>query len=157
MRDLKRLNINVGGNPVRSLPPSENMVEEFQNKYSIKLPSDYLTLLNFSNGGHPELDTVKPSEGSDVSPKSIDHFLRLDGNKDDSESIWKAMDDWTPIIGRKMLVFAFDPGGNPFFIDTETTNEPVKYCLHDAGFNVVKVSSSFHKFIDSLEKNGEYI
>ncbi|HEX8223319.1 MAG TPA: SMI1/KNR4 family protein [Allosphingosinicella sp.] len=60
MRNLAELNLNDGGRPVDRAPPSAKAIAEFEREFSVSLPEEYIRLLTFSNGGHPELDTIAP-------------------------------------------------------------------------------------------------
>ena len=60
MRDLSELNINDGGEQVQRSAPARDVVEAFQAQFDVALPLDYLRLLSYSNGGHPELDSIEP-------------------------------------------------------------------------------------------------
>ncbi len=60
MRNLSELNINERGKPVGRVAPSDRMIDAFESHFGLKLPTDYIILLRYANGGHPELDSFEP-------------------------------------------------------------------------------------------------
>ena len=78
MRDLTELNINKYGERVTRPAPSHDVINEFQVRYGITLPEDYLTLLRHSNGGRPELDSIEPIGRHGAARKAVNRFYYLD-------------------------------------------------------------------------------
>jgi SMI1 / KNR4 family (SUKH-1) len=150
MRDLSELNINEGGEPVRRPAPAEGMIQAFQAHFEILLPPDYLILLRHSNGGHPELDTIKPVGRPGTSEWAVSKFYHLDGDKTSHTSLWAAMAEWRRVLGNTALVFAADGGGNQFFLDLKTSPPVVKVCVHDENFLSLEIAPSLEAFIDGL-------
>jgi hypothetical protein len=157
MRDLSELNINVGGKRVERAVPSDEQVREFQEHFDITLPSEYLRLLRYSNGGHPELNSIQPAGRPEATRWAIDKFYYLSSDRNSDETLWGAMDVWRAILGKNALPFAEDGGGNQFFLDLRTSPAPVKVCVHDEGFSTIEVAPSFDVFIDMLSADPDMI
>lgn len=153
MRNLKELEINEGGKPVTRPPPSVQMIQEFEHAYGIKLPHDLVSLLCFSNGGHPQLNAVNGRDGE----FALDTFYHLTDENHETESLWYAMKHWLPALGTNAIPFGNDGGGNQFFIDLSTGKEEVKICLHNFGMKTKLVANSFSEFIDSLDVDPDLI
>jgi hypothetical protein len=110
-----------------------------------------------SNGGHPELDTIKPMGRTDVEEWGVNHFLYLNEDRDGTESLWMETKYWQSILGEKQIPIAEDGGGNAFVFDLVATPPRVVVCIHDEDFALVELASSFVDFIDRLELNPDYI
>lgn len=157
MRDFAELNINEGGMRVQRDPPSQKIICEFEQHYGLTLPADYLALLRFSNGGHPELDSFKPKDWPAVSSWAVNAFFFLNEDKNSWESLWKETKEWRHILGEKMLPFAANGGGSPFVLDLTASPAAVKACVHDENFLIVDLAPTFEAFIDGLHINPDYI
>lgn len=157
MRNLVELNINEGGEAVRRAPPSPEIISAFEREFNVSLPSEYLELLMYSNGGHPELDTIKPMGRTDIDDWGVNHFCYLDEDREGVESLWVETKYWRPILGEKQIPFAADGGGNPFILDLVATPSRVVGCLVDEDFALVELAASFEEFIDRLELDQDYI
>lgn len=153
IRDLKELNINEGGGGVKRLPPTDADFISFEQKTGLRVPSGLRCLLMFSNGGGPELNTVRGTSGM----FSLDSFFHLTSDDFGTESMWYAVKHWRPILGGAALPFAQDGGGNQFFLDLAAYPPAVKLCLHDESMRVLNVSSNFEEFINSLELDPDMI
>ena len=147
MRNLAELNINEGGRTVSRGLPTARALEQLESEFGLALPTGLRELLEFANGGHPELDAVDGESGD----YAVNQFYHLVENDHGTESIWYAVEHWQPVLGRSALPFANDAGGNQFFLDMSSTPPPVKLCLHAHGFRVVDVAPTFEAFIDSLQ------
>ena len=152
MRDLAELNLNEGGKPVRRPPPSTPQIAQFQSEFKIAVPDEYLTLLAYSNGGHPELDAFLPDGVPDQRYCcSVNHFYHLtDDREGDLRSLWWAQRSFRPILGEDAFVFAADGGGNQFFLDLAKIPGPVNVWFHDEKDLVVRLAANFEAFIDGL-------
>lgn len=157
MRDLAELNINERGKPVSREAPSPEAVVAFEREFNTTLPADYRAFLRYSNGGHPELDSIAPIGRPGVARRSVDHFYYLNDDRAGNNSLWVAMRTWRVVLGDKAIPFAEDGGGNPFFLDLDTHPPKVRTCLHDENFTVVDIAPSFVEFIDSLVSDPEMI
>ena len=155
MRNLRELNINEGGKRVNRPSPSNELIRAFEACYGITLPEDYVKLLRYSNGGHPELDTIAPIGRPGASPWAVNHFCHLSEDRTSAESLWAAMEEWRPVLGNKALPIAEEGGGNPFFLDLATPAAAVKGCIHDDNFAVVELAPSFQAFIDGLSLDSD--
>ena len=152
MRDLTELNINEGGEPVRRPPPSDAAIAAFEAELGMPLPDELKILLRFSNGGHPELDTVDGGEGE----FAVSRFFHLTEEDRGTESLWYALEEWRPIVGVDYIPFARTGGGDPFMLDVSETPPSVNICLHNEDMDIYEVSPSFEVFIDSLAINPNY-
>lgn len=150
MRDLTELNLNIGGLAVVNPAPSGQEVLEFEREFDVKLPSDYISLLRYSNGGHPELSLVRiPETGTEW---EISWFYHLNGDRNDSESLWFATSEWMKVLGVGRVPFARDDGGNQFFLDLRSGSTNVGLCIHDEDFRLVFVATDFAQLIDHLTR-----
>lgn len=157
MRDLSELNINEGGRPVNRSAPSNETVSAFQSQFGLTLPEDYLRLLHYSNGGHPELDSIQPVDRPEAARWAVNRFYHLDEDKTSKTSLWEAMNRWRGILGKEALPFAADGGGNQFFLDLKVSPPAVKVCVHDDNCSIVNVAPSFEIFIDGLSVDPDMI
>ena len=157
MRDLAELNINYGGRRIERAPPSPDIIAAFEIEFDVDLPTDYIRLLNYSNGGHPELDSIAPMGRTDIAMRSIDHFFYLNEEKEGPESLWSVARAWRSTLGEKLVPIATDGGGNPFVIDMTATPPKILVCLHDEDFALVEIARTFVDFIDRLEVDPDMI
>jgi len=153
MRDLKELNINDGGRPVKRPPPTDADFLFFEQNTGLLVPPDLRCLLMFSNGGGPELDAVGGASGA----FSIDTFFHLTSDDFGTESMWYAVKHWRPILGDFALPFGQDGGGNQFFLDLSVDPPRVNLCLHDESMRILNISASFEEFVNSLELDPDMI
>jgi hypothetical protein len=151
VRNLSELNINERGKPVGRAAPAQSVIDAIESRFGLKLPADYVALLRYANGGHPEVDSIKPAGRPGAARWAVNRFYHLDDDRDSSSSLWAATETWQRILGKHALQFASDGGGNPFFLDLTKTPPSVKVCVHDEGFRAVDLAPSFEAFIDGLE------
>ena len=152
MRNLEELNINEGGAPPQRAAPAVAAITAFEKKFGLRLPDDLKLLLNFANGGHPELDAVGGAEGQ----FGVSRFYHLDDHDHGSESLWYATEHWRPILGKDALPFAFDGGNKQFFLDLAVCPPAVKLWVGDE-LRAVDIAPSFEQFIDSLDMDPDMI
>ena len=151
------ININEGGMPVDRSAPTEKEIKLYEESFSIKLPLDYIKLLNYSNGGHPQLDSFVPVGHSENNRWAIDTFYYLsESNKDDHNNIWRVTKEWRNYIGIENIPIGRDAGGNQIFIDN-SSNGSVFLCIHDENFKKVEIAKSLNHFIDLLEEDPDMI
>jgi SMI1 / KNR4 family (SUKH-1) len=157
MRSLSELKINEGGKPVRRVAPSDRVINGFESHFGLKLPTEYVALLQHANGGHPEVDSIEPVGRPGTAGWAVSRFYHLDDDKGSPESLWAATEIWQRVLGKDALPFASDGGGNQFFLDLKTTPASVKVCVHDEGFRAVDLAPSFEVFIDGLAVDPDMI
>jgi hypothetical protein len=157
MRDLSELKMNDRGRPVKRSPPTEESINAFERHFNVTLPMEYISLLKFSNGGHPELDSIEPIGRPGAAGRSVDHFYHLDKDTTSISSLWTAMQTWISVLGEKRVPFAVDGGGNPFVLDLSSTPPSVKACLHDENYIIIDLAPTFASFIDALRADPDMI
>jgi len=157
MRALHELKINEGGRPIARPAPSDADISAFESHFGVRLPDEYVQLLRYSNGGHPELDSIQPAGRPEAERWSVGHFYYLSPDHTGTRSLWRAVETWRPILGERALVFAADGGGNQFFLDLSKSPAPVAVCVHDESFAVVSLTSSFAQFVDALSTDPDMI
>lgn len=150
MRNLAELNINEGGKPVGRLAPSMEAINKFQAYFGLILPEEYIRLLRFSNGGHPELDSIEPVNRPGAARWSVNRFYHLNEDRTSAASLWAATEKWRTWLGNDALPFAEDGGGNQFFIDFKVSPPAIKVCIHDESFSIIDITPSLEAFIDAL-------
>ena len=160
MRDLSELNINEGGSPVTRPRPAPSQIAFVEDLVGAELPSSYIALLMFSNGGCPELDTfyVETVEGS-RQPWAIDRFFHVFSDLDSTENVvWSYRHRWSS-ARRAILPIGRDGGGNLICLDlTEPAAGRVVLWVHDVpGYLLLPVADSFEEFIDALTVNPDYV
>jgi hypothetical protein len=157
MRNLAELNINEEGQPVRRDAPSPAIVREFETEFGVSLPEAYLTLLRHANGGHPQLDSVEPMDNPKTGRWAVNWFYHLDRDEASATSLWAAMRQWRPVLGKEAVPIASDGGGNQFFLDLHTNPPRVKVCVHDEQFSIVDIAPAFEVFIERLAQDPDMI
>lgn len=157
MRDFQELNINEHGKRVSRDGPSVAVILAFEQEFGVQIPQEYIRLMDHSNGGHPELNSIEPMGRSDIASRSIDHFYYLDDDREGAASLWSATKAWHSILGKNYLPFAVDGGGNPFVFDLTAMPHAIKACLHDEQFALVDMAKSFDQFIDALKLDPDMI
>ena len=153
MRTLSELNLNEGGRPVTRTPPSDRDFAAFEAEYRITIPPPLKTLLRFSNGGHPELNSFATSGSS----FAINELYHLTVSEKGPGSLWYSTKNWGPVLGPNTLAFADDAGGNQFFLDLNDTPASVWICMHDQDMRRIKLASSLEAFVDDLSTDDDMI
>lgn len=156
MRDITELGLNIGGNPVLRLPPSDAMIEAFEGQYELRLPKSYINFLKHTNGGCPELDSFRPANNSFDTKWTIDRFYFLSNEKTSFDCLWFKKEEWSSILGKHAIPIGRDGGGNQIYIDLKE-NGAIMLCIHDEGFRGIEISTDFGQFVDSLEADPEMI
>lgn len=151
MRDFSELNLNEGGKPVKRAPPSSEEISAFEREFGISLLPDYISLLTYSNGGHPELDSIAPMGRHGIAMWSINRFFYLNDDRESSGGLWAAARAWRQVLGEKQIPIAADEGGNLFVLDMSTSPPSVSGCFCDEGFDRVEIATTFSEFIDGLK------
>ena len=151
MRNLDELDIRHFGS-VPPGPPSIKRIGDLEKKLGRKLPTQYIELIQFSNGGSP-LNSRFNEAGFEL---EIDSFFslheslnELDESKKSSD-IYYLVDLALPFTPEVVLPIAGDALGNYFCLDlTDPGQENVGFWDHDPP-GYFHLSNSFESFIDSL-------
>jgi hypothetical protein len=153
MRDLKEININFGGEPVKRPAPTEQEFADFERVTGVVLPDTYKALLRFSNGGHPEWSSI----GGRVQAMglAVSRFFFLSTKENSCENRLNAWKEWNGILGNGCIPFANTGGGDVFFLDASSVPMAVKGWFHEG--SVVNIASSFEEFIDGLYLDPDFI
>jgi len=157
MRNLTELNINRGGGPVGRAAPSDRVIQAFEQQFGLKLPAAYLALLRHSNGGHPELSSIKRIDRAGFSGWGVSRFYYLDDDKNSVESLWRRTEWLQQILGKEILPFANDGFDNQFFLDFRTDPPAVRVWVHDEEGRVDELAPHFEAFVDLLDRDPELI
>lgn len=157
MRDLKELNLNEGGKPVPWPRPTAEQVREFEERFGVRLPDEYLSLLRYSNGGHPEKDSFRPAGATEDVLWGVNRFYHLTDDHTDLEGLWRATEEWQSVIGKKLVPVANDAGGNQLVLAFDRHPPSVKICIHDENFRLLHVADTFGEFIDLLVRDPDMI
>ena len=147
MRDLIELNINEGGKPVRRRPPDDEELGDFQAHYEVSLPSDYTDFLKQTNGGHPQLDSFRPTAATEDELWSVDDLYHLTPDKGDLGCLWRVTEAWQSAVGKKIVPIANDGGGNQIVLDYSSGEPSIQICIHDEDFRMLYISDSFSGFL----------
>jgi len=159
MRDLTEINVNDGGTPVRLPAPTTAQIAAIENLVGAMLPESYVTFLNFSNGGHPELDTIETNDGQVWAVNRFFHVTATTSDSSDTEDVvWRYHHRW-PGARREILPIANDGGDNLFCLDlSRDSNGQIVCYIHDEpGLPLIHIASSFEALIDALVVNPDYI
>lgn len=120
---------------------SIEQVEEFENKYGIKLDEEYRVFLIKYNGGDTPLTTVKRGKR-----KEDLRYLYGMKTKRSSEKEFEYF-DWKK---SQCIPIGEDCFGNYFAIGITEENKGVIYfCDHERGFKKIKIADSFGMFISN--------
>ena len=157
MRDFNEININEGGVPINRPAPCDEEIQDFEKKFNIKLPDDYIKLLKYANGGHPQLDSFLVKDQDENNRWSVDKFYHLDSNINAIYNLWKMNEEWQKVLGKNAITIAIDGGGNQIFLDIKSSDHSIMLCIHDENYKIIEVADSFEEFIDRLEEHPDYI
>ena len=153
MRDPIELNISQAVGE----PPSETLVELFEDRFQVKLPVEFVKLLHYSNGGYPELDSFIPKAAASQHFRGVDRFYGLTADREHVSKLWGATAAWQSSAGKQIVPIAHTAGGDQIVLLYESTPPSVWLCLHDEGFKMTLVADSFSEFIDMLCEDPEMI
>jgi hypothetical protein len=156
MRNLDELNINDGGKKITRPAPSEKQIKDFQEQFKLSLPKEYIELLQYSNGGHPELDSFRIENEDSIDLWGINRFYHLDDDKQSLENLWRATEEWQKVLGTSIVPIENDGGGNQICLDM-SSNGAVFLCIHDRKFRRIEIAQSIVEFIDLLEEDPDMI
>lgn len=160
MRNLAALGFKKYGD--LPFPPFANSVlEAFELKFGVKLPSQYISLLRLFNGGR-----LTASEYDDpvMGLGAICYFYGLarQGAEITAESReWELGNLWEEtaafhlhLLNGRGIPFARDGGGNQLFLDFESSesNPPVGRVIV-ATRKSYRIANSFSEFVNMLHEN----
>ncbi len=148
MRDLRELNVNQGGEPVATPPPTHQQFQDLEQLVGAPLPESYKAFLRFSNGGHPELDSFPVAEWDGYNA-SVNKFFRLTDDPTDVGSL-----RWIYAYRPKptLLPIARDGGDNLLCLSVAPSDYgAVYFWTHDEpDAEAGRVADSFEEFLDLL-------
>src|SRR3954451_19056168 len=155
MRGMHELEMDRHGEPVTTPQPTAQQLAVIERLIGISLPTDYVTFLRFSNGGHPKPDTFYIERAGNREPWSIDHFLKISSDSlatSDTEEVLWHYQALRPDIPREFLPIADDGFGDLLFLDmTEMGKGSVIFWVREeADWPLFEVAGSFGEFIDEL-------
>ncbi len=157
MRDINELGVNEGGEIVSRRFPTENEFVALEELIENKLPDGYKRLIQHSNGGHPQLDTVQDQLGNTGQAWNISRFFPVGAEFSDLGNVSTRYSTWVDIIGKHRLPFAGDDFGNIFVLDFSKTEPQVGIYLHDAEMPYCPIAPNFESFIDGLFEDPDMI
>jgi hypothetical protein len=98
-------------------PVTRETIERAAKELGVKFPLDYIECVMVNNGAHvsPELFEVEGKE------KVFGTLITYD--KDDDEFIVNVFKDYSDTLPKKVIPFAFDPGGNLICFDYKDNEE----------------------------------
>ena len=154
MRPFEDLKISKGRGP----SVDENSILNFEEQIGFKLPSSYVDLIMYSNGGHPELDTFSAEDDE----WSVSRFFSIEPEDTSTENvIWNYRHNKLRGLPDSLLPIAGDGGGNLFYLDLAYGEKaPVLIFIHDHDIptrKLQKLAETFADFIDGLHENPDYI
>ncbi len=151
MRDLNDLNIRHFGGSATP-PPTPDQIALVESLIGTRLPSSYIELLMFSNGGWPEAKVFYDRTEGSREEWTVDHFFHISSNLDSSENVVLHYRHRWNGAAREILPIADDGFGNLICLDlTERGGGRVIVWVHDdPDLPIVEVADSFEEFIDSL-------
>lgn len=161
MRNLVELGFRKYGH--RPFAPfSDSMLHDFESKFGVKLPTEYVTLLRLFNGG--QLLVCQYNDPTTRRMGGFDEFYGLGNYRSEitAESReWEYGNLWeeTPIFRLHLLrgrgvPFARDGGGNELFFDFDSVDEnpPVGRFIA-ATRKWYRLANSFSEFVDMLHED----
>ena len=127
---------------------SNKDINDFEKKYRISLPSEYIEFLKKNNGGVPICKNWKNGDKELL----VHGFYSL---KYGELCLEDAFDDLInqDVIPSYLIPFAFDPFGNVFCISNDKTDLGTIYrWVHDTAFDPIEeIAKSLNEFLTSFE------
>lgn len=146
-------------------PATESAIAAFERQRAVRLPTAYRAFLLETNGGYgPELQILTVPNWPDWRQMVVTEMRGLHGEDYNSiEQEW--LGNFSKDIGRQMLQFADDPGGQIFVIDLRPMTHGKVYVRHhdippnfsrlidDTGFdaNDHEEAELYHPIADNFE------
>jgi hypothetical protein len=157
MMDFTRLNINAGGFSVPGYRGDQALFQRIEDILAASLPAEYVALLKFADGGHPELSSINPIDPAwDYGLHSIDWIYSMQNSE--IPQLLKIYEVWASILGSKCLPFANDGANNQFYLDLNFN--PAKVFFYTTSYGPAKryiFANSFADFINSLQLDPDFI
>jgi hypothetical protein len=146
--DIKRLNVNVGGEPSAGFEGNASVFDEVVSYTGKTLPEAYIQFIRTADGGCPEIGSFFPKGGDPDNEFEINRIYSF--SNPDGENVRDAIMGWKDVLGSDKFPFAEDGGGNQIYLDLGDSTPSVWIYLHDEDGARVKIADSFEEFIDGL-------
>ncbi|AIQ19736.1 SMI1 / KNR4 family protein [Paenibacillus sp. FSL H7-0357] len=128
-----------------------NEIREFEGKYVLKLPEQYIDFLLNNNGGYPKASTFKISD--EAGESVVNKFYGIGDMKGNLAKVFEILDGELP---EGFISIASDPGGNEICIGiSEKYFGKIYFWMHDMESdeemeNMTFLKNSFNDFFDKL-------
>ena len=151
--NIKRLNINIGGQPSIGFGGDKKKFNDLSLLIGSELPESYMEFICKADGGHPEMGYFRLQKNCAIDNSiDIDWFYSLaNRNVEIVNDVYK---NWVAVLGNKFLPLGRDGGGNQVYIELDSAS--VWLYLHKNEIKL-KLSNSLEEFIDGLEENPDII
>ncbi len=148
----------VGGRDLRDLKlvdppggyPTAADIKDFEARFRLTLPADYLTFLRFSNGGASQLNTFIPQNSGGKKSYRIDRFYFLSDidDRDAANSLWEETSNWRGYLEKTAIPIAITTDFDPVYLCYDTQPPSVK--MRRENDRLIDVANSFADFINLL-------
>jgi cell wall assembly regulator SMI1 len=151
-RDLRELRIAFQ----RADPPTKAGIRNFEKKFGVVLPKDYLTFLQFSNGGEPELNAFVPNDSDYELTIEVDAFYYLNDadERECASSLWNETLERRHFLGKAAIPIGHTTMSYPIYLSYESDPPCVKIMRGWGAPNevrrVIHVADSFSELIGML-------
>ncbi|MBC2163881.1 SMI1/KNR4 family protein [Listeria booriae] len=131
-------------------------IEDFEQRYNLKLAEDYKKFLLDFNGGYADPNVFKISEEQGESALNTLYGLGIDDEYDELGSVYESLDG---IIPSDFISIADDSGGNQICLGVDDDYfGKVFVWIHDMEIeedmdNMFLLADDFKLFLDELYKN----
>ncbi|MBC1554262.1 SMI1/KNR4 family protein [Listeria booriae] len=128
-------------------------IEDFEQRYNLKLAEDYKKFLLDFNGGYADPNVFKISEEQGESALNTLYGLGIDDEYDELESVYESLDG---IIPSDFISIADDSGGNQICLGVDDDYfGKVFVWIHDMEIeedmdNMFLLADDFKLFLDNL-------
>ena len=169
MRDLQELKLNDAGAPVITAPPTKQQLAYLEHLVGAPLPPAYVEFLQFSNGGHPQLNSffIEVRAEGYREQWSVDNFFSISSDdpdvEDTDEVLWR-YNHRNDTLTQEFLPIADNGIGDTIYLDlTREGHGRVVLCARErpawargalpASDVLLPIAASFEEFIDLLTLN----
>ncbi|MGI4789926.1 MAG: SMI1/KNR4 family protein [Janthinobacterium lividum] len=164
MRNLAEISLKYypadAASPAHEEPPSAAVIEEFEKHFQVKLPTDYVSFLQTTNGGNPTIDTFDyiTSVGEFVhDADQVGEFfsLTMERKSQYEEGVWEYT-EWLQEVfienGWPSSIVCIGRNGadNMIYLDTTKPTPPVHILYRECENATPQIALSFGEFIDNL-------